>query len=181
MSTFAYGVMTKAREKTGPVTRGKTSLPGVKGYIDAVAALVPAEILAFHALALQFTTKTIQSDGPGQVTGRVEEKVSTAKGENVTVVTEPGTLKIVFAGLVLAAPVIYWVGHRKSWHPADFVRMLIPAAAFAVWTALQKATAFDAIWPSLSEAERFLGAAAIALALGFLARELAYKADGSTP
>lgn len=184
MSTLAYGVLTKRREKAGAVERNETSLSGIKGYVDAVAALVPAEVLAFHALALQLTTETVESQGKGSVRSAEGATVTTQDAEVVTVITDPGTLKVVFIALTLAAPLLYAIGHRyqhQGWHRADWLRMLVPGAAFVVWTMLQKSTAFDAIAASLAEAPRFLIAVGLAVLLGFLARELAYKADGSHP
>ena len=184
MSSIAYGVLTKKREETAPVPKGETSLNGVKGYVDAVAAPVPAEVLAFHALALQFTTETVQSEGEGSVASEEGETAKTEDAEAVTIITDPTALKVVFIVLVIAACALYLVGHRrqhKGWHRADVARMLIPGAAFVVWTMLQKSTAFDAIAATFAETPRFLLAAGAAVFLGWLARELAYKADGSHP
>jgi hypothetical protein len=145
---------------------------------------VPAELLAFHALALQFTTETVESEGDGSVTSEGGEEVSTESSEAVTVITDPAVLKVVFIGLIIAAPLLYIVAHRKlhpNWHRSDWLRMLIPAVAFVAWTMLQKSTAFDAIAPGMTEAPRFLIAAAAAVVLGFIAQELAYKADGDHP
>jgi hypothetical protein len=121
MSTLAYNALTKKRQASPKVDdRTRTSVPGIKQYVDAAAALVPAEVLAFHVFALQITTKTVQSEGKGQVTGMVDEKITTAKGENVTVITDPGALKIVFIALVIAAAVLYAIGHLGTWTKADF-------------------------------------------------------------
>lgn len=178
MSTLAYNALTKKRQAAPVVDdRSKTSVAGIKQYADAAAALVPAEVLAFHVFALQLTTKTVESKGKGQVTGMVDEKVTTAKGENVTVITDPATLKIVFIALVIAAAALYAIGHFKTWTTADFFRMLIPPAAFVAWTMLQKATAFDAIASGLADTPRALIAAGLAVILGIAARELAFKAD----
>jgi hypothetical protein len=185
LSTLAYGLLSKRREETEPVEkRGDSSIDGVKGYVDAVAALVPAEVLAFHALALQFTTDTVESEGEGSVTSEAGERVTTENSESVTVITDPAVLKVVFFALIVAAPLLYVFAHRRKhpgWHRSDWLRMTIPAAAFVAWTMLQKSTAFDAIVPAMADAPRFLIAAAAAVILGLAAQELAYKADGSHP
>jgi len=49
MSTLAYQAITKRRDEATPGTSDATS-PGVGKYVDALAALVPAEVLAAHAL-----------------------------------------------------------------------------------------------------------------------------------
>ena len=65
MSTLAYAAMTRAREISKPGKSTTTDSPGVKTYVDALAALVPAELLVAHATILTFTTKTAtDSSGP---------------------------------------------------------------------------------------------------------------------
>jgi hypothetical protein len=178
MSTLAYNALTKQRQQSPAIDdRGKTSVAGVKQYVDAAAALVPAEVLAFHVFALQLTTKTIESVGKGQIAGKVDEKVTTAKGENVAVITDPKALKYVFIALVIGAAALYAIGHWSTWEKADWFRMAIPPAAFVVWTMLQKATAFDAVAPGLADTPRALIAAGAAVVLGIAARELAFTAD----
>ena len=58
MSTLAYAAMTRVREAATPGTSTTTKPPGVKTYVDALTALVPAEVLAAHATILTFTTTT---------------------------------------------------------------------------------------------------------------------------
>jgi hypothetical protein len=57
MSTLAYAALTTSREQSAANT--STSPPGVSTYVDAVAALVPAEVLTLHALILSVTTETV--------------------------------------------------------------------------------------------------------------------------
>ena len=57
MSTIAYAQFTTRREAAAPGTSTSASPPGVKTYVDALAALVPAEVLTLHALILSVTTK----------------------------------------------------------------------------------------------------------------------------
>ena len=44
MSTLAYAALTTKREQSDPKTSTSTSPPGLKTYVDALAALVPAEV-----------------------------------------------------------------------------------------------------------------------------------------
>jgi hypothetical protein len=164
-----YSRLTLRREQSPKGTSEATAPPGLKTYVDAVAALVPADILALHALAVSVTTKT--DKGPG--------------GDPVTVITKPDTLKVVFFVLIAWAIVEYVLGHRFStprpWDRSDTVRALIPALAFVAWTMLQKATAFDAFAPSFDETTRALIAAFAAVVLGTLAKLLADRADEADP
>src|SRR5687768_15446016 len=127
MSTLAYAAMTQARVNAPARTSMKTGgSPGVKSYVDALAALVPAEVLAAHATILTFTTSTT--------------------GGTVTI-TKPQALVIAFYGLIALSLILY-AGARlmaSKWDKWDWVRMLIPGLAFVGWTMLQKATAFDAV------------------------------------
>ena len=161
MSTLAYAMLTSKREEAAPGTSSSTSSPGVKSYIDILAALVPAEVLTVHAVVLSFTTVS-QKNQAGYV---------------VTMITEPATLKWVFVALLLLSIGLYVLGHRTHWDRLDFVRMLIPPLAFVGWTMLQKATAFDAIGLNLGDASRSAIAVIGAIVLGGVAGLLAYRAD----
>jgi hypothetical protein len=85
--------------------------------VTAIAALVPAEVIAAHALVLSRTTMT--------------DKAGT------TAITDAGTLQASLVWLMLAAVGAFLIGRWGSnWERADFVRLLIPPAAFVVWTTL---------------------------------------------
>ena len=58
MSTLAYARLTTSREAAAPHTSTPKS-PGVGTYIDAFAALVPAEVLTLHAVIISYTTRTV--------------------------------------------------------------------------------------------------------------------------
>lgn len=158
MSTLAYAQLTTKRDDARPSTSTSTAPPGVKTYVDALAALVPAEVLTLHALVLSVTTK-------------VES--------NVTRITEVATLRWAFVGLLVVSVGLY-VAPRlldKKWDRLDLLRMLIPPLAFVGWTMLQRATAFDATFPNTNDAARTVAALFLAVALGAAAAALAYKAD----
>ena len=57
MSTLAYAQLTNAREAAPPGTSTITGRPGMQTYLDAFAALVPAEVLTLHALVISVTTE----------------------------------------------------------------------------------------------------------------------------
>jgi hypothetical protein len=96
MSTLLYTQLTTKREMAQPDTSTSASPPGVKTYVDALAALVPAEILSLHALFLSVTTK-------------VEN--------NVTTITDPATLYWAFIGLLILSVGLYAVPRfvEKKW------------------------------------------------------------------
>jgi hypothetical protein len=52
MSTLAYGALTRKREGAEPRHSNREDPPELKGYVDALAALVPAEVLSLHAFAI---------------------------------------------------------------------------------------------------------------------------------
>ena len=127
MSVLAYGRIVK---------RAKTPLPpGTKGIgeqvedklLTAVAALVPAEILAAHAAIL---TKTTKIDDQG-----------------VTTITNAGVLQWSLVALLVLALVLFVLGRgRDGWTGADAVRLLIPPVAFLVWTELVGTTSALTPW-----------------------------------
>lgn len=147
--------------------------------VDVVAALVPAEIIAAHAL----------------IVGAVSTKSTDPKTGEVTTSLNPAHL----AGdarcwwiLVGAAAVLYLVGHvganlwatpKRSFDLLDLVRMFIPALAFGVWTMVQQGTLFDAVdlFDSWSTTDRAAIGAIVGLVLIAAATLLAYKADAAVP
>ena len=159
MSTLAYAQLTTAREDAPPGTSTSATSPGITTYVDALAALVPAEVLALHAAILPVTT-TIEN--------------------GATKITSPVTLGYAFGGLCALAIVLYvgprLVANKWDWK-LDWVRMVIPPFSFLAWTMLQRATAFDAIGKGLDEAPRTVIALFLAVVLGFIAGALAYQAD----
>jgi hypothetical protein len=162
MSTLAYAAFTTNRELAAPGTSKSTSPPGVSTYVDALAALVPAEVLTLHALILSVTTKT--TDGTTQI-------------------LFPVPLSRAFYGLVVLSIVLYVVPRlvNAKWDRLDYVRVIIPPLAFLGWTMLQRATAFDAIFPHLGGASRTVLALFLGVLLGIVAGALAYKADQKQP
>lgn len=139
MSSLVYGALTRKREEATPNTSTTTAAPGLGSYVDTLAALVPAEVLGLHAAVLSLTTTTVQN----------------ANGEAVTTITDPMTLKWAFGVLLLFSIALYFIGHqRQNWDGWDFARAAIPPLAFIGWTMAQKATAFDALFPSWSQSSR---------------------------
>ncbi len=166
MSTLAYAALTKRRVQVPSGIRTSISLPDVSTYIDMVAALVPAEVLALHAAILSLTTKTAQDQA----------------GRSITTITDPGTLRWAFWGLIFGSILLYIVPRPPLKKPLDCLRAAFPPAAFVAWTMLQKATAFDAVWPDLGETPRAVAALFGAVLLGALAKALANRASKkSTP
>ena len=165
MSTLAYASVTTTRDRT---ESGKDS--GISTYVDAMAALVPAEVLALHALVVSATAET--SIDP------------TTEAVNVQIMA-PETLLGAFWGLFALAVVLFVVPRlvRKTWKTLDLVRMFIPPLAYVVWTMLQEATAFEPIARSLElgSAPRTVIALFGASVLGLIASLLAMTAEKSDP
>ncbi len=97
VSTIAYGALTRKREQAEPDTSESENPPGVTTYVDALSALVPAEVLALHAALLTVTTTTVENTA----------------GEVVTTITEPGALRFVFWGLIVLCVIFYLAGHQR--------------------------------------------------------------------
>lgn len=164
MSTLLYAAMTHRRQEAEATKSTKEQPPGVGTYVDALAALVPAEVLSVHAALLTFTTGTEAG----------------ADGKAVVTITEPRTLAWAFWALLVLSVVIYVAapGKMRRW---DWARALVAPLAFVGWTMLQKATAFDAVWPELAAAPRNAIAVIGAVVLGLVASNLADKADALPP
>ena len=117
MSAFAYGRMVQLRAV--PTTTGKTpaTLTGTDKLVAAVAALVPAEVIAGHAyLVGRFTTTDAQG---------------------TTTITDASALRVALVVLLVLSFVPFVVGRgRTAWTRPDWVRLFLPPAAFLVWTML---------------------------------------------
>jgi len=171
VSTIAYAQLTNAREVSTPGTSTTTGSPGLKTYIDAFAAVVPAEVLTLHALVISVTTQTAQ------------KAVTTvgAKAETVTTIlpNAVGTLQVAFWGLVLMSVALY-VAPRYfggKWDKFDWVRVAIAPLAFFGWTMMQRTTAFDAAFPAMDSIPRTVAALFLGAILGAVTAGLAMKAD----
>jgi hypothetical protein len=175
MSTIAYAQLTNVRESSDPGTSTTTGSPGLKTYVDALAALVPAEVLTLHALIISVTTETTQK--PGATDSNEMETVTTILPEAAQ------TLQKAFWGLVVLSIVLY-VGSRliaRKWDWLDLIRAAIAPLAFFGWTMLQRATAFDAAFPNLASIDRTVIALFLGAVLGLVTAWLAMKADAKPP
>jgi hypothetical protein len=186
MSTFLFGRLTEQREQTPPpsstppgalgegaeATPATTAPTGIGYYVDAIAALVPSEILALHAIILTQTTESAE-----------------VNGQKVVIITEPGVLLWAFWALMGCSVLLYMFAHAprplglgdRKWDGWDFVRILIPPVAFVNWTMLQPSTVFDVVAPGLGEAARITAAVILAAVLAGIAAVLAGKADKAKP
>src|SRR5262245_57599169 len=102
MSILAYAELTNKRDAAPPGTSESNSAPGVKTYVDALAALVPAELLTLHAVIISVTT-SVNGD--------------------TTKIDDPTTLQWAFWGLIVLGSVLYAVPRAldKKWDKLDRV------------------------------------------------------------
>ena len=163
MATLAYAIRTEQREKAPSKTSKKKSPPGSTTWIDAVAALVPAEVLAAHAFFITLATETTEGDD----------------GQHVTTITDPAALKIAFWGLIVVPAILYVLKKAKTFDRTwDVVRMLLPPSAFVLWAMLTPSSAFDAQFPDVSHTVRVVIAVLGAVVIAAVAKKLGEVADG---
>ena len=162
MSTLAYAAITTTRERSPSRASKAASPPGFKTYVDAFAALVPSEVLTLHALILPVTTKTAGA---------------------TTEIVDATTLSWSFYGLLVMALLLYVVARAIAgkWERLDVFRAAIPPLAFVGWTMLQRATAFDAVFPNMPQAPRTVVALFLGVVLAAATTVLAGKADAKEP
>lgn len=162
MGSFVYGYVTAKRMVASPGESQATAAPAMTTYIDALAALVPAEALALYAvIVVPNVTRSVP------VTGKTG-----------TVISDPALLGWSCAGLLVLSAGLYIIGRMKAkltlW---DIPRALIPLAAFTGWMLVQSPGVFDVWWHGSSMAGRVVIAAFAAIVLGVLAKALGYQAD----
>ena len=176
MSTVAFGALTTRREKSDSGTSKTDQPPGLNSYIDILAALVPAEVLAIHAIIIAAVTTT----NPG----------------GQTQITQPATLRLAFWLLAGLAAVLFVLGRRPAPTPADvlqqsgssvprwqhlewqdLIRVAIPPAAFVGWTMLEPASAWNVVVPDMSTGTRTLIALVGAVLLAAVTKAMASHSD----
>lgn len=176
MSTVAFGALTTRREKSDSGTSKTDQPPGLNSYIDILAALVPAEVLAIHAIIIAAVTTT-SSGGQTQI-------------------TQPGTLRLAFWLLAGLAAVLFVLGRRPAPTPAavlqqsgtsvprwqhlewqDLIRVAIPPAAFVGWTMLEPTSAWNVVVPDMSTGTRTLIALVGAVLLAAVTKAMASHSD----
>jgi hypothetical protein len=162
MSSFAYGVMTRARN-VAPAEESKTTKPpGTSTYVDALAALVPAEVLAAHAVILQATTTTTSGDDASAT------------------IEDPSALKWAFWGLLVVSALLFVLGLAARPKGFGILRVAIPPLAFVGWTMLVQPSAFDAVF-DLGSGARTTIAVVASVVLTAVAARLAKQADEAEP
>jgi hypothetical protein len=169
MSSLAYGLISRKRDEAQPQDN-LTDTTGLKTYVDAVAALVPAEVLAAHAVILSFTTTT------GKVQG------ASGAMSNATTITQPTALKVAFVGLLLLSAGLYLAGRKPQKVTGGVILgTCIPPLAFVAWTMIQRTTAFDALAPGMNLAVREVIAVLLAVILPVVAAGYAGSLNSSPP
>lgn len=176
MSSVAFGALATRREQSDSGTSKSEQPPGLNTYIDVLAALVPAEVLAIHALIIAAVTKTIPL---GQ-----------------TQITDQTTLRWAFWLLLGLSAVLFITGRRpvptpavvrqqsggtvppvQHWEWQDLIRLLIPPAAFAGWAMVEPASVWNAVAPATSSGMRILIPTVGAVLLAAVTKALATHSD----
>lgn len=214
MSSFLYAQIAQQRKSvaatspatTEPTTRSfaKTADDGnedstpartgsVGGHVEAMAALVPTEVLTLHALILSATTQIIPTGSIGDaaktaIAGKMD--AAGAAPNTITVISDAGSLEIAFWVLALISMALYLVprlyaawatakAEKTRWRAqmgaTDWARAAIPPLAFTAWTMLQRATAFDAAFQQLTQSQRTVFGLLLAAVVIAAASWLAYK------
>ncbi len=170
MSTLLAGALAAKREDADEGTSTDKQAPAIKPYVDAMAALVPAEVIALNAVVLGYAT-------------------TTSEGGSVTAITEPDALKVAFYFLIVLSWFLFLTSRyaakdKDNKAPSIVVlaaQSLIPPLAFVVWTLLQPVSAFDVIDLGMSSASRAIAAVVLAAFLGAAAAVLGYRLDAQAP
>ncbi|MGP7996162.1 MAG: hypothetical protein ACLPKI_02315 [Streptosporangiaceae bacterium] len=179
MSTVAFGALSTRRELSDSRTSTSTQPPGVSSYVDVLAGLVPAEVLAINAIVVAATV----AQQPG---GHVQ-------------LAETGTYRWTFWLLLAVAAVLFVLGRRpaptsagaraqarqagrpvvrwENWEWQDLIRIAIPPAAYVCWTMVEPSGVWSAVYPGLSSGMRLLIPLAGSVILAAVTKALASHAD----
>lgn len=166
----------------GPLTETPRSAAtsDTRAYLAALAALVPAEVISLHALIVSPLRTKFEEQQKAR-----DAKIDKALKENnaqMLVDTSPNgaleqrklfdsadatTLQAVFVGGIVLTFVLYMIGRGAAGlkSPRDWGIAAISMIAFVLWTMLQPATAFDAVFPEFYGMLRTAVALMVAIAL----------------
>jgi hypothetical protein len=119
MSSYAYGALLKRRKKAPKRASMDQERPGLSIGIDAVVALVPAEVLCLHAAAmtlLSTPTSAKVSDNMSSTTIQISDGLDRV------------LLVLVFFACIFLSIGLSVIGHKyKADDPNDrWLRMLLP-------------------------------------------------------
>jgi hypothetical protein len=133
MSAYLYGRMRRSKpvvietlDAAGTVV--ETTQGRDNKIVEGLAAVIPADVIALHALVLAATTETV---------------AATKSAEGAVRIVSRTALQWSLPVLALLAIGLFVLGHLKAsespswrWDKLDFVRMFLPASAFLAWAAL---------------------------------------------
>jgi hypothetical protein len=166
MSTWAFAAKTSQRIEADPHGDATSKPSGTDKYIGVLGALVPAEVLAAHAVIMQTVTTQVRV-GHG------------AGAHMVTYVPHTGWVRFAFWSLIVIAVLLYLGGRRATdggFHLLDLPGALIPPAAFLGWSMLENSSALDAVHDFGLQGRHVLGIV-LALALPLFAVGVGFRAD----
>ncbi|SED53237.1 hypothetical protein SAMN04489727_8255 [Amycolatopsis tolypomycina] len=171
MSVIGYGVLTRLRTQA-PADQSQTvEAPSMRVIVDGLAALVPGEILILHGAIVAWATVTTTTEEQG-----VEKVASTFDASSVH--------WFAFWILVAVCALLYVIARTRreggsSWSGVDFVRMLLPAAAFAAWALLGKGTLADSTFGDMNGGLRLAIGGCLGVVVAAAAVALGKQADAA--
>lgn len=181
MSTVAFAQLTARRQKDDPDAPEAARKAPTGKYADIVAALIPAEVIAAHAVIVSQATEVKKAD----VTPDAAADPAGTKLEQVTDILDPTALKVAFWGLLVASILLYVFTKLRSgapWGRLDYVRAAVPGLAFVTWTMLTEPSAFDGFDPGdLSDTTQVAIGVVAAVILGGVAKVSQDSADAEEP
>jgi hypothetical protein len=157
MSTLGYASLTNQRFSDKPNQGTNDPAKGVKTYVDALSAMVPAEVLAAHAVIINFL---------------YDDKTEWV-GHSGTQIGGLFALLVILSSLLFVAPRLLG---GTAWMRGDLVRALIPPAAFIGWSVLQPVSLLDGWCPDLDKQMSSAVVIVLAIGLGILTSSLANAA-----
>jgi hypothetical protein len=155
MSSVAFGALSTRRELSDSGKSTSVQPPGVSSYVDILAGLVPAEVLAINSIVVAAITSGA-AHGPATP-------------------ADTNTYRWMFGLLAGLAAVLFVLGRRpapssaqaraqagpaavrwENWEWQDLLRMAVPPAAYACWTMVEPTGVWSAVVPGMSSGLRLL-------------------------
>jgi hypothetical protein len=166
MSTLLYADLTAKHQADAPSGGpGQPVGSSTATFADAVAALVPAEVISLAAVISSLTVEV--TPGPD--------------GGSTSVITNPRVVEYSFYALVAISAFLYLVRKRSTFTRIDIIRTFIPPVAFVCWTMLQTNTAVDVIAPDFAGVPAIVTALIVAVLLTATSAALSSRAQHADP
>lgn len=142
-----------------------TPAGSAKSYVDALAAIIPAEALVFYSVALPLATNVVKVD----------------QQETLTIQSQSAVQAVLVFSVLLSLAFFLFGRGITDWERLDYLRAALPPIAAMLWLVLQNPSTMFLVFNQLDEALSRVVALFLAAVVGGLAAKLGIEAQNKVP